>query len=1183
MKINRYYTKEGVDIYHSLLLEKRTSEIKNPDGSLIFEAGDVEVPSSWSQVATDILAQKYFRKAGIPKFLKRVPEKDIPEWLQRSEADLEKLDKVPEGERYSRETTVKQVVHRLAGTWTYWGYKHNYFSSENDARAFYDEISYMLVNQMGAPNSPQWFNTGIHWAYGIDGPSQGHFYCDPETGKMVKSKSAYEHPQPHACFIQSVDDDLVNSGGIMDLWMREGRLFKYGSGTGTNFSKLRSSSEPLSGGGKSSGLMSFLKIGDSAAGAIKSGGTTRRAAKMVTLDIDHPDIEEFITWKVREENKVASLVAGSMLIKNIMTKLVDSLAGASENEELLKPTKNEKLKEALLQAKANFIPESYIQRIIELVRQGYEKIEFEEFDVDYNSEAYTTVSGQNSNNSIRLTNAFLKAVEDNRSWELKNRTDGKTAKAIQARDLFDKVNYAAWISADPGVQFDTTINEWHTCPNDGPINASNPCSEYMFLDDTACNLASLNLRKYYDNKKREFDVEAYMYSIRLWTIVLEIAVLMAQFPSQKIAELSYRFRTLGLGYANLGSLLMIMGAPYNSKKANSITAALSALLTGMSYRTSAELAGELGPFAGYQNNKEEMLRVLRNHRRAAYNSPETEYEGLSITPTGLPSSTPEYLLKPSQQVWDEALELGEQNGYRNAQVTAIAPTGTIGLLMDCDTTGIEPDFALVKFKKLAGGGYFKIVNKSVPLALENLGYPKEQAEKIQDYMIGSGTFENTPFINKASLQKLGFTEEVIENMERGLPTAFDLTYVFNPAIIGRDFMINDLAIPEEKLADFSFNLLEHLGFKKEEVEAASEAICGTMTIEGAPFIKKEHLSVFDCASKCGKKGIRYIPYNAHVQIMAAAQPFISGAISKTINMPHDVSIEDVKSVYINSWKLMLKSTTIYRDGSKLSQPLSSLGESLFKDIDVSELALSSTVNKAETVARAIAGRIIEHKRRRLPQRRSGYTQKGEIAGHKIYIRTGEYEDGSLGEIFLDMYKEGAAFRSIMNGFAIAISLGLQHGVPLSEFVDAFVFTKFEPNGMVSGHDRIKMATSVMDYVFRELAITYLGRDDLAHVSPEDLITERSDSRKGKESDNDNIANIEGGDGDNPVPDIPEGEPVLATAKVGGMVRKTKNELMNEAKIKGYEGQACPECNSWTLVRNGSCLKCDTCGATTGCS
>lgn len=1172
MKISRRYTKKGGDLYGEILFEKRTSEIKNPDGTLIFEATDVEVPSQWSQVATDILAQKYFRKAGIPRFLKFVPEEGVPEWLQKSEPDEEKLAKVPQEERYGRETTARQVIHRLAGTWTYWAFKHKYFHSEEDARTFYDEISFMLIHQMAAPNSPQWFNTGLHWAYGIDGPSQGHHYVDPVTGKMVRSKSAYEHPQPHACFIQSVNDDLVNPGGIMDLWMREGRLFKYGSGTGSNFSRIRGKDERLSGGGKSSGLMSFLKIGDAAAGAIKSGGTTRRAAKMVTLDIDHPDIEEFVEWKVREENKVAGLVTGSMLIKKSMTTLLHSIAGANESPVLLDPEKNDKLREALLTAKANYIPESYIQRIVELGKQGYTDIEFEEFDIDYNSEAYSSVSGQNSNNSVRLSNSFLKAVEDNRTWDLVSRVGQKPVKTVQARDLFDKVSFAAWTSADPGVQYDTTINEWHTCPNDGLINASNPCSEYMFLDDTACNLASLNLKLFYDTSKCKFDIDSYRHAIQLWTIVLETAVLMAQFPSQKIAELSYKYRTLGLGYANLGTLLMIMSIPYHSKKANGITAALSAILTGEAYATSARLAQELGPFPGYEANREPMLRVIRNHRRAAYDTPASEYEGLSITPSGLSNHhSPEELVRTARETWDNALELGEKHGYRNAQVSAIAPTGTIGLLMDCDTTGIEPDFALVKFKKLAGGGYFKIVNKSVPAALKRLGYTPDEIEKIQTYMIGSASFENTPFINRESLKEKGFTDEIIKAMEKDLPTAFDLSYVFNAITLGFDFIINTLKVPAEKLNEPDFHLLEFLGYTQEEIEAASEAICGAMTIEGAPFIKEEHLAVFDCASKCGKKGKRFIPYQAHIHIMGAAQPFITGAISKTINMPHDVTVEDVKSVYLTSWKLMLKSTTIYRDGSKLSQPLSALGETLFKKISENELAAAAPVEQAEALALAHFEKL-RNQRRKLPHRRSGYTQKGVIAGHKVYLRTGEYEDGSLGEIFLDMYKEGAAFRSIMNGFAIAISLGLQYGVPLEEFVDAFVFTKFEPNGMVAGHDRIRMTTSVMDYVFRELAISYLGRNDLAHVNPEDLITEKTDSHEeGNTQTEQESASA----------DIPEGEPVLATVQGGRL--QMRNAQREEAMIKGYEGQACPECNSWTLVRNGSCLKCDTCGATTGCS
>ncbi|RME87881.1 MAG: adenosylcobalamin-dependent ribonucleoside-diphosphate reductase [Candidatus Hydrogenedentota bacterium] len=762
MKIERKFTKENKDVYADILFEKRTSKITNPDGTVVFEAKDVEVPSFWSQVATDILAQKYFRKAGVPKALKKVPEENIPEWLQKSEADKEALEKLPEGERYTRETSAKQVMDRMAGTWTYWGYKHGYFDSEKDARAFYDELRYMLIHQMAAPNSPQWFNTGLFWAYGIDGPSQGHYYVDPETGKTVKSKSAYEHPQPHACFIQSIEDDLVNPGGIMDLWVREARLFKYGSGTGSNFSKLRGENEPLSGGGKSSGLMSFLKIGDTAAGAIKSGGTTRRAAKMVCLDIDHPDVEQFINWKVQEEAKVASLVAGSKKIKRVILEIFEAVKGCDKNPALLNPKENPKLKQALRHSKEGFVPQNYIERVIELARQGVTEMEFEEFDTEWNNEAYRTVSGQNSNNSVRLSNEFMKAVEEHRDWELIRRTDGKVAKTLPARELFRQLTEAAWMCADPGVQFDTTINEWHTCPEDGRINASNPCSEYMFLDDTACNLASLNLMKFYDEKKNKIKLADYEHAIRLWTIVLEISVLMAQFPSQKIAELSYKFRTLGLGYANIGTLLMVSGIPYHSAQANGLTGALTAILTGVAYRTSAEMAKELGSFPGYEKNKKHMLRVIRNHRRAAYNAPESEYEGLSIKPMGInPKTAPDYLVKAAQRAWDEALEAGEKYGYRNAQTTVIAPTGTIGLVMDCDTTGIEPDFALVKFKKLAGGGYFKIINRSVPIALRNLGYTEQEIQDIQNYILGVPDLEKSPYINKQTLKAKGFTDEVL--------------------------------------------------------------------------------------------------------------------------------------------------------------------------------------------------------------------------------------------------------------------------------------------------------------------------------------------------------------------------------------------------------------------------------------
>src|SRR3954468_16831905 len=727
MRIERRFTKDGQSPYADIAFRLTTSEIRNPDGSVVFRAENVEVPESWSQVASDVLAQKYFRKAGVPARLKKVEEETVPSWLWRSVGDEAALAELPEKERVIGEVSCKQVFDRLAGTWTYWGWKGGYFDSEADAQAFFDEHRYMLAAQMCAPNSPQWFNTGLHWAYGIDGPSQGHYYVDFKTGKLVKSKTSYEHPQPHACFIQSIKDDLVNEGGIMDLWVREARLFKYGSGTGTNFSTLRGEGEKLSGGGRSSGLMSFLKVGDRAAGAIKSGGTTRRAAKMVIVDTDHPDIEAFIDWKVKEEQKVAALVTGSKINQKHLKAVLKACVNCEgSGDDCFNPEKNPALKREIKLARRNHVADNLIKRVIQFAKQGYTDIDFPIYDTDWDSEAYLTVSGQNSNNSVRVTDEFLKAVEADGDWDLTWRNKKGVAKTTKARDLWEKIGYAAWACADPGLQFHTTVNDWHTCPASGPIRASNPCSEYMFLDDTACNLASINLLTYRDEKTGTFDLEAYEHTVRLWTIVLEISVLMAQFPSKQIAQLSYEYRTLGLGYANIGGLLMSSGIPYDSDAGRAICGALSAVMTGVSYATSAEMAQKLGPFPGFKKNREHMLRVMRNHRRAAYGE-KTGYEKVAQPPVRLDHAAcmalgefGSALVAHSKSAWDRALALGEQHGYRNAQSTVIAPTGTIGLVMDCDTTGIEPDFALVKFKKLAGGGYFKIINRAVPEALRAL-------------------------------------------------------------------------------------------------------------------------------------------------------------------------------------------------------------------------------------------------------------------------------------------------------------------------------------------------------------------------------------------------------------------------------------------------------------------------------
>ena len=1526
MKVARRFTKEGQSPYAGIQFEQRVSEIKNPDGSTVFRQDGISVPAGWSAVATDILAQKYFRKSGVPQYAP-----DGKPLLDREGRP------VLGGERDAR-----QVFHRLAGCWMHWGEKYGYFDTPSDARAFYDELCSMLASQVAAPNSPQWFNTGLHYAYGLSGPAQGHYYVDPDTGILTRASSAYERPQPHACqpyhalvstpegplpigqivtkrlvglevydgrdegigttrvvavkengekavfrielkngvtveatgdhlvwaiangvgawrrvdevepgaalclstrtevrrisqetevdeailvgwlqgdgfvgqdglgtdhslavefttidkdeldfivervhrvfegihyhdrsvetrtpgldihrirlygerlrpfvekygllrssadhavppmilragreaqaaylralfqaqgtvrlrsywarvaditltttsaalahgvqalllnlgiysrlgrgaetresrrtpymisiahagprarfrdlvgfvsdhkrerletacsdqfagkgvealreetvvrvecigvqpvydiqtesgqylsnnvivhncFIQSVADDLVNDGGIMDLWTREARIFKYGSGSGTNFSNLRGENEPLSGGGKSSGLMSFLRIGDRAAGAIKSGGTTRRAAKMVILDLDHPDILNFIRWKVVEEQKVAALVTGSRLTK----RRLQAVLGAARTPAGLEadPRKNPALRSAVREARAAMVPEGYIQRVLQLAGQGVRELDFPEYDTDWDSDAYYTVSGQNSNNSVRVPNAFYDVLARRGQWELKRRTDGKSAGFVPAEQLWDEIAHAAWACADPGVQYDTTINEWHTCPEDGRINASNPCSEYMFLDDTACNLASINLVKFL-REDGSFDVDGFRHACRLWTAVLEISVLMAAYPSPAIAQRSWDYRTLGLGYANMGTVLMRRGIPYDSPEATAICGAITAVMCGEAYATSAEMARDLGPFPGFQRNQDAMLRVMRNHRRAAYRTPAGEYEGLSIAPHGIdPAHCPAPLLQAARETWDRAVALGEQFGYRNAQVTVLAPTGTIGLVMDCDTTGIEPDFALVKFKKLAGGGYFKIINQSLPMALETIGYTAGQIDDIVAYCVGRKTLRGAPAINHESLRAKGFDDEGLQRIETAIETAFDISFAFNAWTLGEGYIASRLGRNEAQLAEWNGNLLRALGFTAAEVEAANDYCCGTMTVEGAPHLRAEHLAIFDCANRCGKKGVRFIATEAHIRMMAAAQPFISGAISKTINMPQDATIEDVKWAYDLAWRGMLKAVALYRDGSKLSQPLNSTTD------EDDERAVAADV---EAVAEKMTERVVTQylrERHRLPDRRKGYTQKAVVGGHKVYLRTGEYEDGQVGEIFLDMHKEGAAFRSLMNCFAIAISLGLQHGVPLDEFVDAFVFTRFEPNGMVKGNDRIKMSTSVIDYVFRELAITYLGRTDLSHVPDEDLRADAIGSKPGEGpvaaappapapqvGTVRAIVPMSGGSG---------GVASMPVAPTGAGLKSLSASDM--ARLKGYEGDPCGECGQFTMVRNGTCLKCITCGTTTGCS
>lgn len=1002
--VPRRFTSVGKNVFDMFEYEKRSSVIKEPDGRIVFEMTDVEVPKSWSQLATDIIVSKYFRKAGVPGT--------------------------------EHEVSAKQTIYRIAHTIRGFGEEHGYFKSKDEAQSFEDELTLMLLTQRGAFNSPVWFNCGLFHQYGIQG-SSGNYAWNFATQTVEMMANAYSRPQCSACFIQSLNDDIKS---IFELLSHEATVFKYGSGTGTNFSKLRAANEKLSGGGTSSGLMSFLKVFDTGAGAIKSGGTTRRAAKMVVLDIDHPDILEFVQWKAKEELKAKVL------------------------------------------------------------------IEHGGYPADFNGEAYGTVAGQNSNNSVRVTDEFMNAYLSGGTFATKWRTTGKTAKEYDAKVMMRKIAEAAWACADPGVQFDTTVNDWHTASNTGRINASNPCSEYMFLDDTACNLASINLMKFVDDEG-VFDVEGYQHACRVFFIAQEILVDLSSYPTKAIAQNSHDFRTLGLGYANLGTLLMVWGVPYDSEKGRAIAGALTAIMTGHAYVASAEMAAVKGPFPGFAKNREPCLRVMRKHRDAAY----------QIDVRFCPAD----LLKAAREDWDRAVELGEKYGYRNAQATVIAPTGTIGLLMDCDTTGVEPEFALVKWKKLAGGGYFKIVNNSIVRALDALGYSEEQVAEMLAYVLGHNTFDGAPHLNLAAM---GFSADQIREAEASVQKAKswnDWTPHINP------------------------KTLINKGLSKQQVDEARIYVEGAQTLEGAPGLKDEHLAVFDCANRCGI-GSRFIDPMGHVRMMAAVQPFISGAISKTVNLPNSTTVEEIEQIYVEGWKLGLKAVALYRDGCKASQPLNTKSEE----------------KAAEKVPQVIVQEYtgLKHGQKlELPPKRAGFTVEASVSGHKLFLRTGEYADGKLGEIFIDMHKEGAAYRSLINCFAIAVSLGMQYGVPLEKFVDKFTFTRFEPNGMTD-HPNVRMCTSIIDLVFRILGYEYLGRTDFLHVKPAAM---------------DEVKVVH-----TPIAQSSDVQAALTTfedqkaSDVSGF-NQSMGKMMGDAP-------ACSSCGHVT-VRNGSCYKCLNCGNSMGCS
>ena len=1029
LTFKRYFLKENTHPFDEVNWEKRDSKILDEKGNIVFELKDLEIPSFWNQLATDIVVSKYFRKAGL---------------------------KPEQSNGTGHEESVKQVITRISKTLRQTGENFGgYFNSKTDADIFEDELTYILLHQKAAFNSPVWFNCGLFHQYKIEG-SGGNFYWNPKTDHIEVTTNAYEHPQCSACFIQSIEDDIDS---IFNLIKSEARLFKYGSGTGTNFSKIRGAGEKLSGGGTSSGLLSFLDVLDRGAGSIKSGGTTRRAAKMVILDIDHPEIEEFIHWKFNEEKKAKIL------------------------------------------------------------------IEYGGYSSDYNGEAYKTISGQNSNNSVRVTDKFMEAHLNNEKWNTIERTTGKVRKTYEAKYLMDEIAKSAWACADPGIQFDTTINSWHTCPVSDKINASNPCSEFMFIDNSSCNLASINLLTYIKDGK--FEIDKFRHTIELLITAMEIIVDFASYPTEKIAFNSHNFRPLGLGYANLGALLMTMGIPYDSPQGRAWAGAITAILHNRAYARSAEIAQYKGAFSEYKKNKEPFLKIVQKHSDATYAIDSNEVEG--------------YIINAAREDASRMLELSKRFGIKNSQVTNIAPTGTIGLLMDCDTTGIEPDFSLVKFKKLAGGGFFKIVNQSVPQALKNLGYNDRQIVDIIKYAVGTGSLNDTPYINNKSLKEKGFTENDIEMINKKIPGVFDLDHAFTKEVISPE-TLNKINITSDQLEDNSFQLLKHLGFSEDEIEEASKVICGTMTMEGAHEIKPEHMAIFDCANRCGKYGKRFIAPMGHIKMMAAVQPFISGAISKTVNLPHEATIKDIENIYIEAWRLGVKAIAIYRDGSKGSQPLA-----------------SGTVNKKIPTTET----IVEYRplRHRLPDERQSITHKFSIAGHNGFVTVGLYEDGTPGEIFITMSKEGTVISGLLGAFATSISYALQYGVPLRDLVNQFAHVRFEPSGFTK-NQQIPIAKSIVDYISRWMAIKFLPKEDWAGIGIHENKESALELNNSSLMDNTTISLVE------------NNQPQLN-------LNETPEQKQMTFDTVG-DAPTCDICGGM-MTRSGTCYKCGNCGSTSGCS
>lgn len=1143
MRIERLYTRIGGDAYDGIGFKSVSVDLRGADGMLDMAEVTLEVPETWSRPAIETLAQRFLAKSVVPAALTAVRDDTLPQWLWAQRPDEKALEALSPAERWMDETSAKQLFDRVAGAWTYWGWRAGRFDQEEDAATFYDEMRHLMAGQRFLPAGPQLRATGLNWAYGAEGHSGG-YVTDLDGTRPRKAKAGEETPCVYGAFLQSVEDDLTADGGILDLWRREAQAYKLGAASGANLSALRGCGEVLSTGRRSAGVVRFLDVGDKAASPMRQSSLSRRAPRLVSLDADHPDLLDFVKWKLREDQKAAALAAGARAMNAALETImraahgdmgddtgVDGLVAGADlpTEALSDPARNQALASAIQAARAAHVPESAVHRTLSLARQGVRELDPMDLGVDWDSETWKTVSGQNTITALRLDHGFMERAESGGDWVLTRRVDGSVADVVDAADVLDRISVATWSTHDPVLHFSGTVGDWNPVPANGPIRTSTAGGEVMFLDDTGAAAGMIGLARFLKplpskGKRHDdpVDATALAHTIRLATIALDLSISFGQAPTEALATGIWRTRPIALGMADLAGMLAAAGVAYDSEAGRAAAGALAGMVTATSYATGAEIAAEAGAFPACAPNHDAVTRTIRNHRRVSQGQI-GGFEDLSIQPAPLHVDDCPFpdITVAAMEAWDRALELGHEHGFRNAQATAVGAAGLVGTLLDAGSSGIDPTFTQVRFHRRDDGTFERVIDPVIPRGLKALGYSKAASNRIVHHALGHGHLDECPTIDPASLVEKGFTEEALERLAPALREAYDIKYAFNVWTLGRGFCEEELGVPSDLLNDYGFDLLRWLGFSETEIANANRYCCGTLTVSGAADLKPAHARVFDGGIAQGRDGGATVSAEARVRMAAAVQGLISGAVVTNLVLPHQTGIEDCRNLIVLGWHLGLKQLALHREGAKLSDPVVEAvapaepetlptrqsGADLLDLIAAPIPAQAAAL--AEGVADSISGTLLlqgeaspedvidgrlppprapnRQIQERLPNRRKGYTQKATIAGQKVYLRTGEYDDGRVGEIFIDVPKADATVRSLVNNLAISISIGLQYGVPLTEFVDSFAGTQFEPSGEVGGNEAVTRASSILDYVFRELAISYLGRSDMADGSAEALM------------------------------------------------------------------------------------------------